>query len=147
MHLHLLEITYMLEDRATVEAWLAQADLDGMVISTEQYDDEILTVLANVQPLEKVCQQAQQHPVISTCEEKQRAVFRVTVTTEPGHVLCSFPFRGGEEWYIGTGKTAYLCVQSHQLDDQQISWLAASAEIAGWERWFDLAQTPAICSI
>lgn len=120
----------MAEDHATIEAWLAQTGLGGMVISTEQYDDEILTVLADVQPLEKVRQQLQQHPAISTCEEKLRAVFRVTMTTAPGHVLCSFPFRGGEEWYVGAGKTAYLCTQSHQLNDQQISWLAANAQIA-----------------
>jgi hypothetical protein len=138
MYLHLLEITYAVEDRATIETWLSQAYLGGAIISTEQYSDEILAVLASEQVLGETYQELQRHPAISSCEKKRRAVYRVTTITEPKHALCAFPFREGEEWYVGSGKMIYLCVLSHRLSEQQAAWLATNTHISEWKYLFDL---------
>jgi hypothetical protein len=138
MHLYLLEIVYALERCEAVEEWLARTDLGGVVISTEQYDEEILAVLASEQTLEKAYLQVWQHPFVSSCEEKQRVVYRVTTTSDPQHALCSFPFRPGEEWYTGPANMMYLSVQSRQLSEKQLCWLAESTTITRWEHRFDL---------
>lgn len=139
MYLYLLEITYPVHECARVETWLSQAQLGGVIISIEQYTDEILAVLASEQSLkEEVCQQVRLHSAISSCEGKRRAVYRVTTKTTSEHVLCSFPFRAGEEWYLGSENSAYLCVQSPQLSDKQLAWLATNAAIAEWRSRFDL---------
>ena len=138
MHLYLLEITYAAQDKQDVEAWLAHAPLTGVIISTEQYDDEILAVLASEQALGTAHQYVRQQHAVTSSQRKRRAVFRITTTTSPEHVLCAFPFRGGEEWYIGPGNVAYLSVQSHQLTDRQRDWLASNEEIADWQETFEL---------
>jgi hypothetical protein len=142
MFLNLLEIAYAIENREVVETWLSQANLGGVIISTEQYDDEILSVLASAQALFPALIQLQQNSAITSCEEKLRAIYRVITSTEPKHALCSFPFRDGEEWYLGSGETIYLSVQSHELSDEQISWLAASADIVDWKYTFALTPVP-----
>jgi hypothetical protein len=114
-----------------------------VLISARQYDDEILAVLANDEALTEEHKKLQGHPAISSSEEKWRAVYRVAPTTAPESALSSFPLREGEEWYLGAEKTAYLCVQSHQLSDEQISWLNTSTDIATWEDHFDLTPMPA----
>ena len=147
MHLYLLEFTYAVEDRETVETWLSQADLGGAVlISAEKYDDEILAVLANYQALTEAHKKLQQHPAISSCVAKQYAVYRITTAAAPASVLRSFPLKEGEKWYLGAGQTAYLCVQSHLLSEAQISWLVTSPDIIpdiiAWEDLFDLTPWP-----
>ena len=142
MNLYLLEFTYAAEDRESVEAWLSQPELGGMLLSVEQYDDEILAVLADTQPLIKACKKLQQNPAISSCERKLRAIYRVATATSPEHVLCTFPFRAGEEWYLGPGKTTYLSTQLQPLTDAQISWLTNNTAIASWEDTFDLTPMP-----
>lgn len=142
MDLYLLEVTYTSEDRQIVEPWLTQADPESTLLSVEQYDDEILAVLASRYPLTEVQKQLQQRSVISSCEGKRRALYRVTTTTTPEHVLCTFPFRAGEEWYLGPGKTTYLSAQTHELREEQLAWLATRAEIVTWEDTFDLVPMP-----
>ena len=145
MHLYLLEFTYGVEDRETVETWLSQADLGGAVlISIEQYDDQILAVLANYQALAAEHKKLQQRPAISSCEAKQCAVYRITTTATPASMLYSFPLREGEEWYHGAEQTAYLCVQSHLLSEAQISWLVTSTDIIAWEDLFELTPRPKV---
>src|SRR5438067_691545 len=117
MDLHLLEFEYRVEDRETVETWLSQAGLDGVLLSIEQYNNEMLAVLASNQTLKEARLKLQQHPAISSSTEKQRVVYRVVTTTAPGLVLSSFPFREGEEWYLGAEKTAYLSMQSRLLSN------------------------------
>ncbi|HVU66122.1 MAG TPA: hypothetical protein VHD63_03295 [Ktedonobacteraceae bacterium] len=138
MRLYLLEIVYTVEKCEAVEGWLARTDLGGVVISTEQYDEEILAVLASERTLEKAYLQAWQHPFISSCEEKQRMVYRVTTASDPQHALCSFPFRPGEEWYAGSANMMYLSVQARQLSEKQLCWLAENTAITRWEHQFDL---------
>jgi hypothetical protein len=139
MYLHLLEFTYAVADREGVETWLSQADLGGAaLISIKQYDDEILAVLASYQALVEEHKKLQQHPAISSCVAKQCTVYRITTTTAPASALSSFPLREEEEWYQGAQKTAYLCVQSHQLSEEQTSWLATNADIIAWEDLFEL---------
>ena len=113
-----------------------------MLISTSQYWDEILAVLANDQTLAEDREKLQLHPAISSCVEKQCNVYRITTTTAPKKALSLFPLREGEEWYQGPAKVAYLCVQSRQLSDVQISWLTTSEDIAAWEYRFDLTPMP-----
>ncbi len=138
MYLHLLEIVYGVEDRKAVEGWLSQTHLGGVVISTEQYDDQILAVLASEQALEEASQHLQRYPAVSSCEEKWRFVYRIAITSASEHILSSFPFSPGEEWYIGPEKTMYLSVQTQQLGEKQLAWLARSPDIARWEYLFDL---------
>ena|SRR5260370_42150477 len=145
MNLYLLEVTYAAQDRETVEPWLSQADLGCVLLSSEQYNDEILSVLASNQALVETSKKLCQHPAISSCEGKQRVIYRIATTTAPEHVLCSFPFRLGEEWYVGPGKTTYFSAQSHQLSEKQISWLATNPAIATWEDAFDLTPMPVGC--
>ncbi len=139
MYLHLLEFTYAVADREAVETWLSRVDLgEAALMSVKQYDDEMLVVLANYQALDKQHKKLQQHPAISSCVAKQCTVYRITTTTAPASALYSFPLREEEEWYQGAEKTAYLCVQSHQLSEEQTSWLATNADIIAWEDFFDL---------
>ena len=145
MYVNLLEIVYAVEDRETVETLLSQANLGGVIISTEQYDEEILSVLASEQTLLPALKQLHHHRAIASCEEKRRTIYRVATSTEPEHVLCSFPFREGEEWYTGPGATSYLSVQAHDLSDEQISWLAARTDIVNWKYDFDLTPVLVAC--
>ena len=139
MYLHLLEFTYAVADRETVETWLSRVDLgETALMSVKQYDDEILAVLANYQALAEEHKKLQQHPAISSCVAKQRTVYRIITTTAPASVLYSFPLREEEEWYQGAEKTAYLCVQSQQLSEEQTSWLTTNADIIACEDLFDL---------
>lgn len=138
MLLHLLEITYAAEDRETVEEWLVHTQLEGEIISVEQYDDEILAVQANVQPSRELLMHVRQQPGITSCCIKKRAVHRIETTTTPTHVLCSFPFREGEEWYLGSGNVAYLCVQAYNFTPKQTAWLTANTAIVAWSDLFDL---------
>lgn len=138
MLLHLLEVTYAVEDRETVEEWFVHTQLGGEVISIEQYDDEILAVLASVQPSHELLMQVRQQPDITSCHLKKRVIHRIETTTPPTHVLCSFPFREGEEWYLGPGNVAYLCVQAYNFTTKQIAWLTANTAIATWSDLFDL---------
>lgn len=138
MYLSLLEFTYAVEDRDAVEGFLSQADLAGVLISTEQYDDEILAVLASHQEPVSAYQQLRRHPAISFCEVKRRVVYRVTTITAPKLALSSFPGENSE-WYHGDANVTYLSTQTDQLSDKQVSWLAACAQIVAWEYQFDLA--------
>lgn len=139
MYVYLLEFTYAAKDREAIERWLAQADLGGVLLSTEPYDDEILAVLASNRAFGTASQSLSQYPLIASCEAKQCVMYRITTTSTPGCVLHSFPLREGEEWYPGAEQTAYLCLQSHQLSHEQIRWLAVNTAIVGWEYIFDLA--------
>ena len=77
MNLYLLEVTYAAQDRKTVEPWLSQANLGCVLLSSEQYNDEILTVLASNQALVETSKKLCQHPAISSCEEKRRDIYRI----------------------------------------------------------------------
>src|SRR5207245_11215863 len=87
----------------------------------------------------------QSYAAISSCEAKRYAVYRVTTTVASEQVLRSFPLGESQEWYPGDGQTAYLCVQSHHLDAEQISWLATCTQITAWECLFDLVPLLAGC--
>jgi hypothetical protein len=138
MYLYLLEFTYAVMNHKTVETWLAQAHLGGALISVSQYHDEMLAVLASEQSLGEEYRTLHWHPAISSCVEKYRAVYRIVTAVAPKLVLSSFPLRAGEEWYVGTEKIAYLCVQLHPLGAEQISWLANNKNITAWQDRFDL---------
>jgi hypothetical protein len=145
MYLFLLAFTYAVDDRKAVEEWLSQAGLDSVLLSTERYNDEILAVLANYQEVTEDGRKLHLHPAISSCIEKQCPVTRVVTTIAPEQVLRSFPLREGEEWYLGSGHTAYLCTASRWLSDKQISWLATCTTISAWDYVFDLTPMPAGC--
>ncbi len=142
MYLFLLEFTYAAKDCESIEAWLSQAQLSDMLISTMQYDDEILGVLASEQQLTEASLKILQQPTISLCQTKREAVYCVTTAVVPELVLRSFPFREGEEWYQGTKQTAYLCLQSHQLSARQIAWLATCKQIITWDFFCALSPVP-----
>lgn len=144
MYLYLLEFTCAVEDHPAVKTWLSKANPDGILISTSQYGDELLSVLAHDQTLTETHKKLRQHPAISSCVEKQRVVYRITTITAPELVLSSFPLREGEEWYPGIGKMAYLCIQAHQLSGEQISWLTTNPRIVAWESFFDLIPMPEV---
>jgi hypothetical protein len=142
MYLYLLEFIYRVKDRELVETWLSRENLGGVLISTRQYGDEILAVLANDQALVEARKQLRRHPAVSSCVEKWCLVYRIVATTTLELVISSFPLRGGEEWYLGTEKMAYLCTQWHQLSTEQMSWLLTSPTIVSWEDQFDLTPIP-----
>jgi hypothetical protein len=98
--------------------------------------------LANEEALTEEHKKLRGNPAISSSEEKRRAVYRVAPTIAPESALSSFPLREGEEWYLGAEKTAYLCVQSPPLSDEQISWLVTNTDIATWDYLFDLTPMP-----
>lgn len=143
MNLSLLECVYAVKDRDTIETWLAQADHDGVLISTMQYDEEMLAVLASEQRLFDALQQVCQQPAISSCEEKHADVFRLITTVPARLVVRTFPFRAGEEWYQGSEHTAYLCLQSHQLSYEQLAWLATCPHIRAWDSFYALSPVTA----
>ncbi len=138
MYVHLLEIVYKVEHRDSAEKWIAHTNHAGVVISIERYGDEILTIIASEQSLEGPLQQLRLHPSISFCEEKRRAVYRITTVSTSEHTLCSFPFRFGEEWYSGPEKIMYLSLQSHRLSNKQLCWLRENVNITGWQEQFPL---------
>lgn len=142
MQLFLLEFTYAVDNRKVVEDWLSQAHLDSTLLSTEQYNNEMLAVLANYQDVTEDGRKLHRHPAISSCVEKQRFITRVVTTISPDLILRAFPLREGDEWYLGRGQTIYLCTTSRWLSERQISWLATCTHISAWESVFDLAPTP-----
>jgi hypothetical protein len=94
--------------------------------------------LANNEALTEEHKKLQGNPAISSSEEKRRVVYHIAPTIAPESALSSFPLHEGEEWYLGAENTAYLCVQSPQLSDEQISWLVTNTAIATWDYLFDL---------
>lgn len=145
MYLYLLVFTYAAEDHKLVEADLAQIHPGGVLISAEQYDDEMLAVLASHQTPDEAYQKMIQHPAISSCMERHCSVYHVETSAPPEKALRTFPLREGEEWYLGQGRNVYLCVQSPLLSARQVSWLATSMEIAAWEYWFSLVPMSVGC--
>jgi hypothetical protein len=144
VYLYLLEFTYAVEDRAMVEAWLAEANLSGVPISTQQYDDEIFTVLADNQAVSEDHQKLGAYSAISSCQARRRALYRITTTVTPRSVFHSFPLGEGDEWYAGDERTVYLSMLSHKFGHKQISWLATCSEIVKWEDVFSLEPSPAL---
>ena len=138
MYLHLLELIYAVEDTEVVKMWLSQAGLGGVLISTEQYNEEMLVVLADDHTLVELYAKLRLCPAISSCEGKRRAVYRIMTTIAPEWAIYSFPLGEGEEWYRGDENTAYLCKQFQQFSDEQICWLATCRHIVRWECSFDL---------
>lgn len=144
MYLSLLEFIYATKDCDVIETWFGRADLEGVLISTMQYDEEILAVLASERRLIDTLQKMYRQPAISSCEEKHAAVYRVTTTVAPELVFRSFPFGAGEEWYHGPERTAYLCLRSHHLNGGQITWVATCTQIVTWDALSVLSPVP-IC--
>ncbi len=142
MYLSLLEFIYAAKDHETIEAWLAQAHLNSVLICMMQYDEEILAVVASDHQLTETSQKMYEQPAISSWEEKRAYVYRVITTVAPELVLRSFPFGEGEEWYRGRGQTAYLCLQTHQFSNEQVSWLATCKQIIHWD--FSWALVPVL---
>lgn len=142
MHLYLLEFTYAVEDRATVEAWLAEANLNGILISIKQYDDEIFAVLASEKSVHEEHRKLMLHPAISSCQTKQSILYRITTTETPESVFHLFPLGEGDEWYWGIGRTSYLSKQSQRFSQAQMSWLATCSKIVTWEYIFDIIRAP-----
>jgi hypothetical protein len=145
MYLYLLAFTYAFEDRALVEADLARIHPEGVLISAELYDDEMLAVLASHQEPEEAAERLKQHPAVSSCLKRHCPVYHIVTSTEPEKALRTFPLREGEEWYQGDGSSVYLCMQSPLLGARQVSWIATSTEITTWEYWFNLAPVSAGC--
>lgn len=147
MYLYLLAFTYAAEDYKLVEADLAAIHPGGTLISIEQYDDEILAVLASHQAPGEAYQRLVQHPAVSSCTERHCPVYHIVTSTQPERALRTFPLREGEEWYLGERQNVYLCVLSPLLSAKQISWLAVSMEIAAWEYWFSLVPLSVGCQV
>lgn len=145
MYLNLLEFTYRVKDREEVVTWLSQADLGAVLISQEQYYDEILAVLASEQQLGEAHHKVRQHPAITSSNEKRCVVYRVTSNVPPPQMIRSFPTGEDQDWYLGADNIAYLCVQSHPLNDRQIAWLDANPQVANWDYLFDLQPIPSGC--
>jgi hypothetical protein len=145
MYLNLLEFTYAVRDREAVEIWLSQAELDAVLISTEQYYDEILAVLASEQSVVEAHKKLLEQPAITSCTEKRCVVYRVTTTVPPQQVIQDFPTGEDQDWYLGTDNTSYLCVQSHPLNDRLIAWLDTNPLVANWDYLFDLNPMPLGC--
>ncbi len=138
MYLYLLEFTYAVEDRAEVEAWLGNADLSGVLISVQRYDDEIFAVLADKQSIPADQKKLGAYAAISSCQAKRRALYRITTKGAARSVLRSFPLEEDDEWYAGDERTMYLSLPAHKFGHKQIAWLAMCAEIALWEDTFPL---------
>ena len=143
MQLYLLEFTYAVEDREEVEQWLAEANLSGVLISTRQYEDEMFAVLASERAMHTDQQKLARHPAISSCQNKQNNLYRITTTQMPESVFRLFPLGEGDEWYWGTGRISYLSTQSQRLNQAQIAWLTTCSDITTWEYIFDLNEAPA----
>ena len=139
MYLNLIELIYPVHDAEIVKTWISEAGLGCVLISTEQYGEEMLVVLANDQALVELHAKLRLCPAISSCEGKRRAVYRIVTRILPEWVLYSFPLGEGEEWYQGNGNTAYLCKECHQFSDEQIAWLATCRHIIRWEHSFNLS--------
>lgn len=138
MYLYLLEFTYAVEDHAAVEAWLAEADVSGVLISVQQYDDEMFAVLASGLPLDEGHQKLLRCPGVTSCQARRRFLYRITTTATPRPIFHSFPLGEDHEWYTGGEKIVYLSLPSPVLSRKQISWLATSPEIVNWENHFEL---------
>jgi hypothetical protein len=139
MYVHLLEIVYSVENRASVEEYLAQEDMGGAIISIERYGDEILAILADTEELDGAYERIRQYAAISSCEAKRCALYRITTCAPSAHVLCAFPFKAGEEWYIGSQSVVYLSLRSHVLSNKQLYWLLENPGIVGWDDDFPLS--------
>ena len=81
----------------------------------------------------------------TSCVENCCLVYRIVAATALERVISSFPLHEGEEWYLGTEKTAYLCTQWHQLSAEQMSWLLTNPAIVAWEDRFGLTPMPMGC--
>lgn len=144
MYLYLLEFTYALEDSAAVEAWMSAEEIGGVLISAQQYDDEIFAVLACGLPLVEGYQKLLSCPHVSSCQARRRFLYRVTATTTARSVFRSFPLGEDHEWYAGGERVVYLSLPSPVLARKQISWLAASPEVVEWENDFALVPIGAV---
>lgn len=138
MYLYLLEFTYAVEDRETVETWLGRASLSGVLISVQQYDDEMFAVLADKQSVPEDQKKLGLHTAISSCQAKRRALYRITTKGAPRPALRSFPLEEDDEWYAGDERTMYLSLPVHRFGHKQIAWLAMCSEIVLWEDTFAL---------
>ncbi|HEY0753308.1 MAG TPA: hypothetical protein VGD98_05050 [Ktedonobacteraceae bacterium] len=139
MYLHILEFTYAAEDRSAVELRLSQMDLHGVLISTQQYDEEMFAVLASTRPLMEDQQKLLSYAMLTSCQTKRRFLYRITTTTTSNSALVSFPLGEDNEWYVSTEKMTYLSLGSYFLGSAQFSWLAAHKQSVKWENVFELA--------
>lgn len=138
MYLHLLELIHAVDDTEVVERWLSRAGLDDILIRTEQHNKKTLALLADDDMLAELYARLRHCPVISSCEGKRKAVYRILTPIAPERFIYSFPLGMGDEWYQGNENTVYLCMQFHDFSDEQISWLATCRYIVSWEPFFDL---------
>jgi hypothetical protein len=148
MYLYLLEFTYAVEDREAVESWLGKAGLSGVLISVQQYDDEMFAVLADKQSVPEDQKKLGVHAAISSSQAKRRALYRITTKSAPRSVLRSFPLEDDDEWYAGDERMMYLSLPSHKFGHKQIAWLAMCPDIVLWEDTFPLTPLPlASCNL
>jgi hypothetical protein len=140
MQLYLLDITFEKQDQPSVETWLSQSNLKGGVLSIEQYDDQVLALLASQHVLIKETMQIEPYTTITFGPVRRSVVYRMISTRDVTvtELIRTFPLQIDEEWYVSDAHTAYLCLPSHMFTDKQLSWLAACPSIVSWDAVFEI---------
>jgi hypothetical protein len=122
-----------------VEACLRKTG--DVLIGRQIYDDQALLVVRlfgdTVQCHLEMLSEAFHKNQIDSFQVVTCHLFKVVFKDEGyQHALRGFPLHPGESWFLAVEEpyAAYLCLLSPQLDQEQISWLAAQKSIVQWTK-------------
>lgn len=127
------------EFQPTLEACLR--DTGDILIGHQVYDDLTLLVVRllgdTMQWHLDTLSAALRAELINSFQVVSCQLFKVVFRQESAKMaLRDFPLHVGESWFTAAGeeKAAYLCLDSLQLSQQQITWLATQTAIAQWTK-------------
>jgi hypothetical protein len=143
MKTHIITIGLSANKRAEVQAELADClrEHGGTTIGYQMYDD--LTLLV-VRPADETFQKyfdtlatAMRKELITSFQVVYCQIFKVIFRHEGAKSsLKNFPLRVGESWCIAAEEetAVYICLDSPNLSQEQIAWLATQTAIAQWTK-------------
>jgi len=125
------------EVQPTLEACLR--DTGDILIGHQVYDDLTLLVVRllgdTMQCHLDILSTALRAELIYSFQVVSCQLFKVVFRQENAKMsLRDFPLHVGESWFTAADeeKAAYLCLNSRQLSQQQVTWLATQTAIAQW---------------
>jgi len=134
-----LSTNRLAEIQPTLEACLR--DTGDILIGHQVYDDLTLLVVRllgdTMQCHLDILSAALHAELINSFQVINCQLFKVVFRQESAKMsLRDFPLHVGESWFTAANeeKAAYLCLDSPQLNQQQITWLAAQTAIAQWTK-------------
>lgn len=134
-----LSTNRLAEIQPTLEACLR--DTGDILIGHQEYDDLTLLVVRllgdTMQCHLDILSAALRTELINSFQVVNCQLFKVVFRQERAKMsLRDFPLHVGESWFTAADdeKAAYLCLDSPQLTQKQITWLATQTSIAQWTK-------------